>query len=78
MPLPDLTMFRPVGSRVACAVCGRVGYPGGRWQDPCRAGHPYSCRCGRRFTTRSGLSAHLLPRRPGARPQPEEAGHGPA
>jgi hypothetical protein len=44
--------------KVQCLVCGRRGYPGGSWQDACRAGHPYVCGCGRRFSTKQGLMSH--------------------
>lgn len=69
-----MTTFSPIphGGRVACDTCGREGYPGGRWQAKCLAGHPHLCSCGRRFTSLSGLSAHTHPRRPGAAPRHQE------
>lgn len=54
-------LFRYIPGRstmVECTVCGRRGYSGGRWQDKCVAGHPHICKCGRKFSTKSGLAAH--------------------
>ena len=57
-------LFAPAGTtgrgeRVKCTICGRSGYSGGPWQEPCRKGHPFACSCGRKFSTKSGLSRHL-------------------
>lgn len=49
MPVPGPEVsFERVRNRslkVYCTVCGRRGYPGGRWQDTCRRGH-LPCRNG--------------------------------
>ena len=79
-PVPEFTWTGR--GRLQCSVCGVKGYPPPdpiteeqhRWQQRCRAGHPYRCNvCGRRFTTAVGLSAHLFPRRGGGRRTHEEA-----
>ena len=69
-----MSSFTParLGCRVTCDACGRAGYPGGRWQRECEAGHPFTCWCGRVFTSSSGLTAHTHPRRPGAAPRHQE------
>lgn len=46
------------GAKVQCTICHRTGYPDALWQNSCRAGHPYLCSCGRRFSTKSGIAAH--------------------
>ncbi len=65
-------LFEPVpnsyNGKVRCKVCGRTGYDGPegkphRWQLSCLAGHPFSCACGRKFSTLTGLHAHRNPRR---------------
>jgi hypothetical protein len=54
------------GSRMVCVTCGRSGYRMGSWADAClKNGHPYACPCGRRFSTKGGLSAHRIQRRTG-------------
>lgn len=56
-------LFKPAGprsSKLACVICGRRGYPGGRWQEVCRRGHA-ECRngCGKLM----GLLVDGSPRR---------------
>jgi len=47
------------GLRVACVTCSATGYPGGKWQEKCRAGHPHACpECPRVFSTGQGAAAH--------------------
>lgn len=36
----------PRREKVECSVCGRQGYPGGRWQEHCRMGHHSCAECG--------------------------------
>lgn len=57
----ELFLFSSTGHRekVHCTICGRAGYAGGPWQDACRAGHPWACSCGRRFSGRAGIAAHV-------------------
>lgn len=60
-PPSTLELFEPLSPRsgkVRCRVCGRDGWPGGLWQQPCRAGHPWACTCGRRFSTRASAGHH--------------------
>lgn len=77
----DLIRFVSLGAgKLACSLCGRSGYPPipdplrvgkNHWTRRCLSGHPVACRtCRRRFTSSSGLSAHIQPRRPGSRSLP--------
>lgn len=55
--------FHARGSKLACDVCSRTGWAGGRWMDRCRAPHVFRCVCGAAYPSLSALSGHLLPRR---------------
>lgn len=46
--------------KVECVICGASGFPGGRWQNACKKGHPFQCpQCGARKNSSSGLANHI-------------------
>ena len=36
--------------RIRCSICGREGYPGGRWMEACERGHAPCPDCGKQLS----------------------------
>jgi ribosomal protein S27E len=51
-------------NKVRCTVCGKTGYPGGRWQDAHRRGHRPCPRCGGVLAVLANGNARTHPRCP--------------
>jgi hypothetical protein len=66
-PAVEARLFLPVAHsrRVACAVCGALGIPGGLWQRPHLRGHSPCLDCGKQLTVKLDHHPRVHARCPG-------------